>query len=72
MPTFIRHPSVIAYKKYPREYDSNQIAKLMSLRMCKYKSPFPPDILRNIQDGALVSPNLKNKYKNYVRGYLGL
>ena len=71
VPDFIQHESVINYKG-AREIDVAKMAQLTTAGLCVTKGTFSPTILSQIQQGALQSRRLKNKYKKRIKEFLGV
>lgn len=71
VPSFITRPSVVAYK-YARDIDAATISSLIASNQCIRKGFCSQDTLNAIQQGALASRRLPNKYKQIVRDFLGL
>jgi hypothetical protein len=66
---FIRHDSVINYKK-AREVDPSVIQNQINRGNCIQHQPVSPSLLNRIQQGGINSTRLKNKYKNYLNSFL--
>jgi hypothetical protein len=69
VPNFIVCESVIAYQ-FAREMDATELASLITAGSPIPKGSCSATILAQIQQGGLVSPRLKNKYKIALRAFL--
>ena len=71
VPKFIKVESVIAYQ-FACELDASDLAKLITPNSPIPKETFSATLLEQIQQGALVSKRLPNKYKDVIKTYLGI
>ncbi|MBM0742736.1 hypothetical protein JOY44_14160 [Phormidium sp. CLA17] len=70
VPSFIVRESVIAYR-FAREMNATELAGLITAGSPIPKGYCSVAILKQIQQGGLVSKRLTNKYKNALKAYLG-
>ena len=70
IPSFIVQESVISYK-FAREIDAVTINTLIAKGVCKPRGNCSPTVLLQIQQGGLISKQLKNKYKTILKSFLG-
>ncbi len=71
MPSFIQHESVIAYR-FAREMDAGEIERVITPGSPRPKTRFSAKVLRRIQQGALESDELRNRYKTTLKKFLGI
>lgn len=69
VPNFIIRESVIAYR-FAREIDVNILSKLITPGSPIPKGSCSVDVLAKIQQGGLISKQLKKKYKNALKAFL--
>ncbi|NJP08380.1 MAG: hypothetical protein HC866_02000 [Leptolyngbyaceae cyanobacterium RU_5_1] len=69
VPSFIVHESVIAYR-FAREMDATELANLITVGSPIPKESCSTTVLAKIQQGGLVSRQLKNKYKTALKAFL--
>ncbi|MCL6436395.1 MAG: hypothetical protein K6T90_19745 [Leptolyngbyaceae cyanobacterium HOT.MB2.61] len=70
-PSFIVRESVIAYQ-FTREMDATELAGLITAGSPIPKGSCSSTVLAQIQQGSLISPQLKNKYKIVLKAFLGM
>ncbi|MGB3515974.1 MAG: hypothetical protein WBA43_05925 [Elainellaceae cyanobacterium] len=68
-PRFIKRDSAIAYSR-AREISPTVYARLVATRQCVPKGTCSPQILGQIQQGALASRQIKKRHKQIVRDFL--
>ncbi|MEH1912234.1 hypothetical protein [Nostoc sp.] len=71
IPSFIVHESVIAYQ-FAREMDATQLALLITSGSPIPKGTCSITVIRQIQQGGLVSKRLKKRYKTALKAFLGI
>ncbi|MEQ9622547.1 hypothetical protein [Coleofasciculus chthonoplastes] len=71
MPGFINRKSFLAYK-FARSYTADQLEKLIVPNSDLPYDTLEPQILRRVQRESLNARNLKKKYLNALRAYLGV
>lgn len=69
VPSFISHESVIAYQ-FAREMDATTLARLITAGSPTPKGSCSAAVLKQIQQGGLVSKRLKNRYKAALKAFL--
>jgi hypothetical protein len=69
VPDFIVHESVIAYK-HAREISPAKILELIKSNQVTRQGCCSMDILKKIQQGALISRQIPNKYKQILKEFL--
>ncbi len=69
MHDFIVAESYIFYRQAD-EYTNAEIDTAISNGDCSPRGAFSPSVLRQIQEGGLVSRFLANEYKEHLRSYL--
>lgn len=69
VPDFIVHQSAITYR-HAREIAIAKIPDLIKFNQLTPKGRCSADILEQVQQGALVSRQLPNKYKKIVKDFL--
>lgn len=71
VPDFIIHESVINYR-FARELTGKDLAKLMPAGSRAAKGQCSQSILKQIQEGGLVSKRLKNRHKLALKAFMGM
>jgi hypothetical protein len=71
VPNFITRESVIIYK-YAREISVTAISELIDEGTCIRKGSCSETVLMQIQQGGLVSKQLRNKYKTVLKSSLNV
>lgn len=69
IPSFIVRESVVAYR-FAREMDATELAGLITIGSPIPKGTCSMDVLTRIQQGGLVSKQLRNKYKTALKAVL--
>ncbi|MBC6417930.1 MAG: hypothetical protein GDA44_03630 [Prochloron sp. SP5CPC1] len=69
VPNFIIHESVVAYR-FAFKINTKELTKLIKAGSLIPQSSCSATILERIQQGGLVSPRLKNKYKAALKAFL--
>ncbi|MFW6358851.1 MAG: hypothetical protein ACOC0N_06515 [Chroococcales cyanobacterium] len=71
VPSFIIHESVIAYR-FAREMDATELQRLVTPGSPIPKGTCSTSVLQNIQQGGLISRQLRNRYKQSLKAFLGI
>lgn len=71
VPSFITRESIVAYR-FAREMDATELSGLITIGSPIPKGSCSMAILTQIQQGGLVSKQLKNRHKAALKAFLGI